>query len=152
MEATDLLVLGKKCLVPTDKCFWKAPEDIKSQGVKTRSRTKKERVVTNREHNHYFEKGMDFRYGDIYYERIRSVLYCLILFLMLRFIVNNGNILTDDRDGRKYLERKYKELQFLVIKMYLLIIILQQHYLFFWPLLLIFATFVFHLPKFNATQ
>ena len=119
MEATDLLVLGKKCLVPTDKCFWKAPEDIKSQGVKTRSRTKKERVVTNREHNHYFEKGtdfrethkgMDFRYGDIYYERIRSVLYCLILFLMLRFIVNNGNILTDDRDGRKYLERKYKEL------------------------------------------
>ena len=53
---------------------------------------------------------MDFRYGDIYYERIRPVLYCLILFLMLQFIVNNGNILTDGRDRRKYLERKYKEL------------------------------------------
>ena len=61
MEATDLLVLGKKCLVPTDKCFWKAPEDIKSQGVKTRSRTKKELVVTSREHNHYLENKKRIR-------------------------------------------------------------------------------------------
>ena len=27
-------------------------------------------------------------------------------------IVNNGNILTDGTDERKYLERKYNELQF----------------------------------------
>ena len=53
---------------------------------------------------------MDTWYGDIHYERIRPVLCCLILFLMLLFIVNNGNILTDGRDERKYLEGKYKEL------------------------------------------
>ena len=58
MEAILVLKLigpVKKCLVPTDKCFQKDPEDIKIQGVKTRSLTKKERVVTNREYNHYFE-------------------------------------------------------------------------------------------------
>ena len=58
MEAILVLKLigpVKKCLVPTDKCFRKDPEDIKIQGVKTRSLTKKERVVTNREYNHYFE-------------------------------------------------------------------------------------------------
>ena len=46
---------SKKCLVPTDKCFRKDPEDIEIQGVKTRSLTKKERDVTNKEYNHYFE-------------------------------------------------------------------------------------------------
>ena len=38
---------GEKCLVPTDKWFWKDPEDIKSCGVKTGSHTKKERTVNN---------------------------------------------------------------------------------------------------------
>ena len=28
---------GEKSLIPTNKCFWIDPEDIKSSGVKTRS-------------------------------------------------------------------------------------------------------------------
>ena len=32
---------GEKCLIPTDKCFWKDPRGIKKGKVKTRSCTKK---------------------------------------------------------------------------------------------------------------
>ena len=46
---------GEKCLAPTDKCFWKDPEDIKSSGIKTQSRAKKEHAVSNREYDHYLE-------------------------------------------------------------------------------------------------
>ena len=53
---------------------------------------------------------MDFR--DLYDERIRRFLCCLIVFLILLFIVNDGNILKDGRDERKYLQRKYNELKF----------------------------------------
>ena len=51
---------------------------------------------------------MDFR--DLYDERIRRFLCCLIVFLILLFIMNDGNILKDGRDERKYLQRKYNEL------------------------------------------
>ena len=51
---------------------------------------------------------MDFK--DLCDERIRRLLCCLIVFLILLFIVNDGNILKDGRDERKYLQRKYNEL------------------------------------------
>ena len=45
---------GEKCLVLTDKCFWKDSEHVKSYGVKTRSHTKKQRSASNRDYDHYF--------------------------------------------------------------------------------------------------
>ena len=53
---------------------------------------------------------MDFRYREVYDERIRPGLCCLIFIFMLLHIVNNGSIFTDGRNERKYLERKYNEL------------------------------------------
>ena len=53
---------------------------------------------------------MDFWHREVYYERIRPVIYCLIFTVMLFYIVNNGNILTDGRNERRHLERKYNEL------------------------------------------
>ena len=51
---------GEKCSVPTDKCFWKDPCDVKN-GVKTRSREKNEPVVQFKDFNHYLdEKLVDF--------------------------------------------------------------------------------------------
>ena len=56
---------------------------------------------------------MDSWYQDVYDERVRPVLCCLIFTVMLFYIVNNGNIFTDGRNERRHLERKYNELQFL---------------------------------------
>ena len=42
-------------------------------------------------------------------ERCFSFIFFFILCVLL-FIVNNGNILTDGRDERKYIRRKYNEL------------------------------------------
>ena len=53
---------------------------------------------------------MDFWYQDVYYERIRPAFCCLIFIIMLLYIVNNGNILTDGRNERGFFERKYNEL------------------------------------------
>ena len=47
---------GEKCLTPTDKCFWKDPQDIRSCGVKTRSRTKKELTVSIQDYINYFDQ------------------------------------------------------------------------------------------------
>lgn len=39
-DGTNKIIdLCKKCLVPTDECFWKNPRDIKKYKVKTRSCT-----------------------------------------------------------------------------------------------------------------
>ena len=53
---------------------------------------------------------MDFWYRDVYYERIRLGLCCLIFIIMLLYIVNNGSILTGGRNERRYIERKYNDL------------------------------------------
>ena len=37
---------GEQCLIPTNNPFWKQPQDIKNCGVKTRSCTKKEAMVS----------------------------------------------------------------------------------------------------------
>ena len=47
---------GEKCLVPTEKCFQKDPQDIRSCGVKTRNRTKKEPAVSIKTYRNYFEQ------------------------------------------------------------------------------------------------
>ena len=44
---------GEKCLIPTDKCFWKDPRDIKKSKVKTRSCTKKEPIVSIKGYHDY---------------------------------------------------------------------------------------------------
>ena len=46
------------------------------------------------------------------YRTTRPYLRCLMFFVMLYSIVNNGNILTDGVNERKHLEKKYNELQF----------------------------------------
>ena len=66
---------------------------------------------------------MDFFYRDVYFERIRLLFFCLIFIAMLLYIVNNGNILTDDRNERRYLKRKYNELQFFKNTIYFSIIV-----------------------------
>ena len=38
------------------------------------------------------------------------ILSFFIVFIIALFIINNGNILTDGTDGKKYLQRKYNEL------------------------------------------
>ena len=55
-----------------------------------------------------------FRFRSLCHEAIRLFLRCLMLFVFLYSIVNNGNILTEGRDERKYLERKYNELYFFI--------------------------------------
>ena len=51
-----LIVPGKKCLVPTEKCFWKDPRDIKNRKVKTRSRTKIEPTVSIKDYDTYMRQ------------------------------------------------------------------------------------------------
>ena len=40
------------------------------------------------------------------------LLLIIVFFFTVVFIMNNGNILTDCTNERKYLQRKYNELQF----------------------------------------
>ena len=107
---------GEKCLAPTGKCFWKDAEHIKSCDLKTRGHTKKEPTVSNQAYRNYFEhkerigqwilctKSQTMKKEDHFYVLL---LFC---FYMMLFIVNNGNILTDGRNERKYFHRKYNEL------------------------------------------
>ena len=60
-----LIIRSEKCLTPTDKPFWKYPDDITSI-TKTCSREKEQKKVTKREFNKYFkEKEKQFRKLDI---------------------------------------------------------------------------------------
>ena len=54
--ANKIMSPGEKCLVPTDKCFWKDPQDIKNCGVQTRSRTKKEPTASIKAYRKYIEQ------------------------------------------------------------------------------------------------
>ena len=42
--------------------------------------------------------------------RRRQLILLLVIFSMALFIVNNGNILTEGRNERKYFQRKYNDL------------------------------------------
>ena len=53
---------------------------------------------------------MDFWDREACYESIRSFLFCQIFTVMILYIVNNGNILTDGRNERRHFERKYNKL------------------------------------------
>ena len=62
-----LINASHKCLVPTNKCFWKDPCDITTQ-IKTRSMTKEERVVPLKLFNKYFkDKGKDNYLTFVYF-------------------------------------------------------------------------------------
>ena len=50
------------------------------------------------------------RFTSLRHETYRSFLCCLIALIALLLIVNNGNILADGVDERKYLRRKYNDL------------------------------------------
>ena len=45
-------------------------------------------------------------------EQLILLLLIAFFFFTVVFIMNNGNILTDGKNERKYLQRKYNELQF----------------------------------------
>ena len=60
-----LIIRSEKCLTPTDKPFWKYPDDI-TPITKTCSREKEQKKVTKGEFNKYFkEKEKQFRKLDI---------------------------------------------------------------------------------------
>ena len=40
-----IIAKGKKCIISTNKCFWKDPCDVLKYGVKTRSRANDEPIV-----------------------------------------------------------------------------------------------------------
>ena len=50
------------------------------------------------------------RIEGLRYEIYGSLFCYVVLIVLLLFIVNNGNILTDGTDKRKYLRRKYNDL------------------------------------------
>ena len=47
---------GRKCLVPTDECFWKNPWNAKKCQMKSRSRTKKEPTVSIKDYKTYMQQ------------------------------------------------------------------------------------------------
>ena len=101
---------GKICLASTEKCFWKNPRDIKNRKFKTRSHTKTEPTVSIKRLRHvYATEEMDQSLGLVQQQRTINLIvgYC---FFMMLFIVNNGNILSDGTNERRYLQRKYNDL------------------------------------------
>ena len=57
VDGTNKLIgPGEKCLVPTGKCFWKDPRDIKKCKVKTRSCTRKESTVSIKDYDNYMRQ------------------------------------------------------------------------------------------------
>ena len=56
-EGTNKIIgPGEQCLIPTNNPFWKQPQDIKNCGVKTRSCTKKEPIVSIQAYRNYCEQ------------------------------------------------------------------------------------------------
>ena len=62
---SKLIGPSEKWLFPTDNCFWKDPEDIKSSVVKKYNQTINQTAVSNKDYNHNFEN-----------ERIRQWIFC----------------------------------------------------------------------------
>ena len=58
-----IIVARERCFAPTDKCFWKDPNDVK-HGVKTRSRANNKPTVSFQAVDKYrvdkIEKTIDF--------------------------------------------------------------------------------------------
>ena len=50
-----LIIKGEKCLVPTNKRFWKYSEDVPDV-VKTRKQEKKQKKITYKFYNDYFKQ------------------------------------------------------------------------------------------------
>ena len=110
----------KKCLTPTNQSCWKDPKNIINV-VKTRSQLKKQPIAHYKITDKYFEqrvnkiikdqptnfeeKAIEIINGD--QKRTKKELLIFLLLFCLRwtfiFIVNNGNILSDNR--RKYLKQ-----------------------------------------------
>ena len=64
-DETNKIGPGEKCLVPTDKCFWKEPQDIDTCRVKTCSFRKKQPTMNINAYNNYFEqKKMYWKIGS----------------------------------------------------------------------------------------
>lgn len=70
--------------------------------------------MTKKDCDQYFEnKDRIYRWiprPGLRYEIYGSLFCYVVLIVLLLFIVNNGNILTDGTDKRKYLRRKYNDL------------------------------------------
>ena len=83
---------GKACLTPTNKPFWKYPGDVPSC-VRTRSQEKNQKNVKIRDYDKYFKQK------DI--QRWLEADDSEVVFFLVVFIVNNGNVLTDGQRYRK---------------------------------------------------
>ena len=94
---------------------------------------------------------MDFRCRKVYYESIRSVVYCLIFTVMLLYIVHKRNILTNGRNERRHLERKHNQLYFLKNVIYFLINVIILSIIFIHTTSFL-RVYNFHLLKVNRTE
>ena len=99
----NFIVPGEKCLVPTEKCFWKDSQDVRNYRVKTRSCTKKDSTVNIRDYDNYMRQRQWInRMASWYRAKGQMILLIALFILIVLVIVSNGNILTDRTDGRKY--------------------------------------------------
>ena len=133
----EIIDRGEKFLAPTNICFWKDPSNIVNT-VRTRFQLKNEPIVHWKTINSYFDQratriinnslkkfeekaieiiheeknGIVFSLGSKRSKKRRKLPLFLLLLLVWSFIliVNNGNILTDGRDERIYLQRRYAEM------------------------------------------
>ena len=105
MEPTKLLVMVKNALPQLANAFGKTLSILRAVTLK--------HVVTQKSYFEHKErigqwilctKSQTMKKEDHFYVLL---LFC---FYMMLFIVNNGNILTDGRNERKYFHRKYNEL------------------------------------------
>ena len=104
-----LIEKGKACITPTNNPFWKYPEDVHS-GVRTylqeknQKKLKVETTTNTLKIYIYSEMVRSGRFRSSYIKRIGRILRSALIGagILILFIVNNGNILTD---GRKYRRR-----------------------------------------------
>ena len=89
---------GETCLVPTGDGHTKKEPTVSNQPTEITLNIRSAQV------NESFVESQTMKKEDHFYVLL---LFC---FYMMLFIVNNGNILTDGRNERKYFYRKYNEL------------------------------------------
>ena len=100
--SNKLIGPGQKFFVPTADCFQKNPSDVKHCKVKTRSHTKKEPTVSIKDYDNLFQTEGTDQSMDTQNKFRRQLILLFVVFFLVLFIVNNGNILTDGINERKY--------------------------------------------------
>ena len=90
----SIIAAGEKCVVATNKCFWKEPCDVVKHGVKTRSRAYTEPSVDYKSFDDYYIKrewinrwvlGKEQKNNWLYYCYGQFALLCLLLTMGIFF-------------------------------------------------------------------